>query len=84
MRESTYQAPKAGVLKKQMPTLVSKYVSRQDGQLADADLRQRLTFEMNAHAQRITSVEQLKSCNPEHLDSFVRCKADEYVEYPRR
>ena len=51
--------------KSEMPTLVSKYVGRKDGQLADPDLRRQLTqFEMNAHAQRITqrrAIEELQS-----------------------
>ena len=62
--------------KSEMPSLVSKYVGRQDGQLADADLRQRLTqFEMNAHAQRITqrrAIEELQSRAPGFTSSAVK------------
>ena len=67
-----------------MPSLVSKYVGRQDGQLADPDLRRQLTqFEMNAHAQRITqrrAIEELQSRAIAHPSA----KADECAEYPRR
>jgi len=62
--------------KSEMPSLVSKYVGRKDGQLADADLRRQLTqFEMNAHAQRITqrrAIEELQSRAPGFTSSAVK------------
>lgn len=60
----------------QLPHLVSQYVGRRDGRLADHDLRDRLLrFEMNTRAQQISqrrAVAELESRAPGFTSSAVK------------